>query len=473
MRTFPQRFIERVREMLPADQVDAFLERSTEPLPKTVRLRPDCKIPKDWILKPVAEMPEAFFIDREDRTKPLGKSREHYSGEMYIATLSSLLAAKMLAPDSEDKVLDMCSAPGSKTTFLSDQMDDKGLIVANELSASRSKKLAANLDRLGCTNTVLTQIDGTYMDTFFDQEFDKILLDAPCSSEGAGRKQSDFFEKLWSERKIYEAAKIQKKLIISAFHMLRPDGEMIYSTCTTAPEENEAVVQHLIDTYGDKVQILPLDLGDIPHSTGLTKFFKQKFSTKITKHAKRLWPHLHNDKWDSESFFICRITKKGGISRQPATKARTAAGLKHLGKNQAAETFTRITKQYDIPKDTWKKYSLLDNGGDLYLTSKEVAHFAIKNAHRRAGMNILDKHGNPTNAFAMKFGALANKNIIQLTKEEADKFLQGTDLPLTTPLDTKDGTTLLVKENDRCLGWGKSMQNGYRLKNRLDRATVH
>ena len=459
--------------MLPADQVDAFLERSTEPLPKTVRLRPDTKIPTDWILKPVAEMPEAFFIDREDRTKPLGKSREHYFGQMYIATLSSLLAAKMLAPEPEDKVLDMCSAPGSKTTFLSDQMNDQGVLIANELSASRSKKLAANIDRLGCTNTVITQIDGTYMDTFFDQEFDKILLDAPCSSEGAGRKQSEFFEKYWTERKIYEAAKVQKKLIISAFKMLRPDGEMIYSTCTTAPEENETVVQHLIDTYGDKVEILPIDLGDVPHGIGLTKFFDQKFDPAITKNARRLWPHLHNEKWDSESFFICRIAKRGGLSRQPATKSKAAEGLKHLGKNQAAEVFTRISKQFDIPKDTWKKYSLLDNSGELYICPREVAIFAMRNAYRRAGMHIFDKHGNPTHPFAIKFGKFANKNIVQLNKEDADKFLLGTDLQLKEQLEFKDGTPLLAKEGDNCIGWGKSMQNGYRLKNRLDRGLIN
>ena len=472
MRTFPEKFIQRVREMLPADQVDAFLERATEPLPKTVRLRPNVEIPKDWILKPVAEMPEAFFIDREDRTQALGKSREHFSGDMYIATLSSLLAAKMLSPEPGEKVLDVCAAPGSKTTFLSEQMNNDGVLVANELSASRSKKLAANLDRLGCTNTVITQIDGTYMDTFFDQEFDKILLDAPCSSEGAGRKQSEFFEKFWTERKIYEAAKVQKKLIVAAFKMLRPDGEMIYSTCTTAPEENEAVVQHLIDTFGASVEILPIDLGSVPHGTGLKKFFDETYEPEIAQHARRLWPHLHNEQWDSECFFMCKIAKRGGLSRQPATKAKAAAGLKHLGKNQAAEVFSKISKQYDIPKDTWKGYALLENGGELFLCAKDVAIFATRNAFRRAGMHIADKYGNPTQSFALKFGAFANKNIIQLSSSDANKFLEGLDLQLTEPLAMKDGTTVLVREKGRCIGWGKIMQNGNRLKNRLDRGTI-
>lgn len=472
MRTFPEKFIQRIREMLPADQVDAFLERCTEPLPKTIRVRANAVLPNDWKLTPVAEMPEVFFVNRENRDQALGRTREHFTGEIYIATLSSLFAAKMLAPTPEDKVIDMCAAPGSKTTFLADLMENKNVLVANELSASRSKKLAANIGRLGCTNTVITQIDGTYMDTFFDQEFDKILLDAPCSSEGAGRKQSDFFEKFWTERKIYEAAKVQKKLIVAAFKMLRPDGEMIYSTCTTAPEENEAVVQHLIETFGAQVEILPLDVGSVPHSTGCQTFFDETFEREIAQYSIRLWPHLYSEKWDSECFFMCRIRKNGSLSRTPATKARTAAGLKSFGKNQAAEVFTRISKQFDIPKSTWKPYSLLDHGGDLYLTSKEVTGFAIKNAHRRAGMHIFDTHGNPTQAFALKFGDLSNNNFIQLSKNDANKFLEGLDIQLETALDVKDGTPLLVREGTRCLGWGKAMKNGTRLKNKLDRGTI-
>jgi NOL1/NOP2/fmu family ribosome biogenesis protein len=169
---------------------------------------------------------------------------------------------------------------------------------------------------------------------------------------------------------------------------------------------------------------------------------------------------------------MCKIAKRGGLSRQPATKAKSAAGLKHLGKNQAAEVFSKISKQYDIPKDTWKGYALLDNGGEIFLCSKDVALFATRNAFRRAGMHIADKHGNPTQAFALKFGHLANNNIVQLSKENADKFLEGLDIQLPEPLTMKDGTTVLVREGNRCLGWGKSMQNGHRFKNRLDRGTI-
>ncbi len=254
--------------------------------------------------------------------------------------------------------------------------------------------------------------------------------------------------------------------------MLRPGGEMLYSTCTTAPEENEAIVQHLLDTFKDSVEIMPIELKEIPHSQGLKTFFEQKFSSKISKNVCRLWPHLHSKKWDSECFFLCKIQKKNGLPLPPATKARMASGLKVIGKNQAAEIFSRISKQFGIEKSTWKNYTLLDHGGALFLCSKEIPPFATKNAHRRVGLPLLDKHGNPSMAFALKFGKNANTNIVQLSKAEADSFLTGLDIALSSPVESKDGTPLFVIENKRCIGWGKALRNGTHIKNKVDRELI-
>jgi len=210
MHTFPQRFIERIHEILPPEEWDDFFHKATEPLPRTVRITSNSlsskKIPPFWHLSPVAEIPETYFIERDNQQElPLGKTLEHFSGEMYVASLSSLLAVHVLDPQPEEKILDISAAPGSKTTFIADKMKQTGVLVANEPSSSRSAKLSANLDRMGVLNCVLFQQDGTILDRMFEQEFDRILLDAPCSSEGFGRKRSDFFEKTWQERKIFEA----------------------------------------------------------------------------------------------------------------------------------------------------------------------------------------------------------------------------------------------------------------------------
>ncbi len=208
----PQKFIDRTTEILPKAELDAYFTAATEPLPKTIRINKNLtKTPKGWHLQPTA-IENMFFIDRDDRDEQaLGKTLEHFTGQIYVQSLSSALPVAILNPEPEDKVLDVCSAPGSKTTFLSEKMEGVGCIIANEISSSRSKKLAANVDRLFTANVALMQYDGCRLNDFFVQEFDKILLDAPCSSEAFGRRDSKFFSKMWDEKKIFEASKITKK----------------------------------------------------------------------------------------------------------------------------------------------------------------------------------------------------------------------------------------------------------------------
>jgi len=467
----PKDFQERIKNILPPEEWEAFFECCTEPLPKTIRIAKNAALPKNWDLKPVAGIPEAAFITRPDQQEvALGKTLPHFSGQIYIATLSSLLPITILDPQPEEKILDMCAAPGSKTTFISERMDNTGVLVANELSSSRSKKLTANIDRMGCINTVVTQSDGLFMNKFFNQEFDRILLDAPCSSEGYGRKDAKFFKNQWKESKIFAAAKIQKKLIESAFKMLRPDGVMIYSTCTSAPEENEEVVQHLVDLFPEEVEILNIDLGEVPHSDGIAGF-------EFSQHVKRLWPHKRrgngelgrgNGEWDSECFFLARITKKSPLKKQNPVK-KHLRGLDMLGKNKCAEVFTRLHKKFGFPKDLFAKKTILDREGELFLASKLAGLFAMRNLHRKVGLRLLDKDGNLESAFALAFGKHANKNIVQLKADQKDRWLAGYDIEFPTPLAFENSTEVIVMFEDYCLGTGKILKDGKKLKNKLSR----
>jgi 16S rRNA (cytosine1407-C5)-methyltransferase len=479
MKNFPKRFVERIQEILPQDQWDNFFEMCTEPLPKTIRvskskfgpLQSSANLNPTWELKPVADIPEAFFIDRENRDETaLGRTLEHFCGEIYIASASSLLAAKVLNPEPGDKVLDMCAAPGSKSTFLSEMIGSEGVLVANELSSSRSKKLTANLDRMGCQNVVVLQSDGTNMNTFLDQEFDKILLDAPCSSEGYGRKNSSFFEKMWFEKNIHESSQLQKKLIISAFEMLAPGGEMVYSTCTSAPEENEPVVQHLIDKFEGSVELLPIEIKEIPHTNGIGKFYDQNFSSDISNNVVRLWPHMRSEKWNSEIFFIAKIKKTHAISRRPKISLDRKTPYNILSKNQSAEITTRITKTWGIDKTIFKNYKFLDRNGEISIASDMAAYFGIKNAHRRVGIPIFDKYKNPTTEFSTLFGAIANKNIVQITETDSQKFLTGLDIEYSG--DVPESTPLLIRSGHFCIGWGKAQPKNGKIKNKLDRKLI-
>jgi len=478
MNKFPARFVERLEALLPKDEVAPFLEHCTAPLPKVVRLKNKSLVDKPgWTLAPTA-VPEGFFINREDQNElPLGKTLEHFTGDIYSQSLSSMLPVVVLNPQRDEKVLDLCAAPGSKTSFLAQRMGNTGLIVANEPSGSRAKKLAANIDRTASFNTVMIQSDGTILNSFLGQEFDRILLDAPCSSEGYGRRDNTFFEKMWSEPKIFMAAKLQKRLIESAWEMLIPGGIMVYSTCTSAPEENECVVQHLLDTYPSTVEILPTGLENVPHAKSLEAWEAQSFDKDITEHAQRFYPHLSSETWNSESFFVCKLRKAEAVKRVPPKKPNQLTEAKVFKKNQNAEVVTQIAKKFGLEK-TWPQ--LLMEGKpqfyikqhELYLTTPQAAQFMQSNLFRRVGLRIRDKDDNLTTEFAMQIGAHATKNVAELDADQTERWLQGYDIPTTdkTLTSLKNGSAVLVRHQNHGLGWGKVI-NG-KIKNKLDRDLV-
>jgi 16S rRNA (cytosine1407-C5)-methyltransferase len=473
----PQKFLDRVQKILPESEWASFAEKCTEPLPKTIRTIPGFKNPTGWTLKETA-LENVFFIDRDDRESlPLGKTLAHICGEIYIQSLSSMLPVALLNPQPGEKILDLCGAPGSKTTLISEKMEHRGCLVANEVSSSRSKKLAANLSRMQSHNAIMTQTDGVALSHFLGQEFEKILLDAPCSSEGYGRKDAEFYEKMWSEKKIFQAAKLQKKLIESAFEMLVPGGTMLYSTCTTAPEENELVLLHLLKKYPE-AEIQPVKLKNIPHHPGISQWENQKIPESLYKNVARLYPHLQNQWWDSECFFVALIKKKTSLKRLPPKKMPVKNPPQILKKNKQAEIITRLSKQFGIEKKalihdpffTSTRYTLAEKEGEIYLSTRETIQFAQKNLTRKWGTKILDKTGRITHEWARSYGALATKNCVEITPHEKKRWLSGYDLPEGEENHSEITNTRLIQYQGRCLGLGKKMEG--KIKNKLPRDLV-
>ncbi len=471
---FPQKFIARISKILPRKELDDFFKNTTEPLPKTIRLNTKFVQPLGWHLKKTA-ISNMFFIDRDDRQEiPLGRTDAHFCGEIYSQSLSSFLPVEILDGQPGEKILDLCAAPGSKTTAIAERLENSGVVVANEMSSSRAKKLAANVDRIGTRNVVIIQNNGIYLNIFFDQEFDKILVDAPCSSEAFGRRDSKFFEKMWHEKNIFASAKIQKKLLESAFRMCRPGGEIIYSTCTSAPEENEEVVQFLCSMFGDAVEILPINLPNkVLFRNGVKKWNNKKIEPEISKNVIRIWPHLKNEFWNSEQFFCARIKKINPLKDQLDKKTSPKKSpIKIFGKNASAEIMTRIRKTFGIDRKVFGKYSLLEKNGNIFITTKSASMFAKQNPHRRVGMKIIDQDGNFSTEFAVKFGREATKNIFEMNQEQKLKFLAGFDLFLDKGIEMKNGDQIFMRYENRCFGVGKIMNDGKKIKNKLDRTWI-
>ena len=246
-------------------------------------------------IRPVQWYKDAFISDEPE----VGATFEHLSGEIYVQELVSMLPPLLVKDRIEDKIiLDGCAAPGSKTTQLAAMMKNKGLLVANDISYSRIKALKFNQEKAGAANTIITNKDLRH---FPKMEFDVIILDAPCSSEGTIRKNFGI-SSLWSEKHINNLSKLQKQLITKAFDLLAPGGFMVYSTCTFAPEENEAVVDHLLSNT--EAKLMDIQLSGLRFSKTIEEWKGTEFSSEVKK-ARRIWPHHNN----TGGFFLAKVTK--------------------------------------------------------------------------------------------------------------------------------------------------------------------
>ena len=260
------------------------------------------------ISQPWKNYPEVMIVENNLEPGELGRALEHLLGYYYIQELASMLPIIAIQPKESETILDLCSAPGSKTTQLASEMQNSGLIIANEVSLGRIKILASNLERCGVTNAIISRKDGIALCKRIKKynpelKFDKILVDAPCSGEGTLRSSPKTY-KMWNIKTVKALLKIQKQLVLSAFEILKPNGVLIYSTCTHAPEENEGVVDAVLQELGNKIKLEKIFL-PIKFREGITNWENEKFSKEVKKCA-RIYPHDNN----TEGFFIAKMRKR-------------------------------------------------------------------------------------------------------------------------------------------------------------------
>ena len=253
---------------------------------------------KGWTLEPIPWCGEGFWISHPER-RDVGNLLEHHLGQIYVQEAASLIPPLVLLPKPGELVLDMCAAPGSKTTQMGAMMRNQGLLIANDYKGERMQSLGINLQRVGLTNVVLTKMHGK---RFYRFQFDKILLDAPCSGTGAIRKSLKTIA-IWNPLMITKLARQQKELIANAFENLKEGGEMAYSTCSLEPEENEGVVDFLLQKY-PTARLERIYLSGLKRSPAILEFAGMQYHPSI-KECLRLWPQDN----DTEGFFVCKIRK--------------------------------------------------------------------------------------------------------------------------------------------------------------------
>lgn len=253
---------------------------------------------KGWKLEPIPWCKEGFWIEHPVR-RDVGNLLEHHLGKIYVQEAASMIPPLVLNPKPGEIVLDMAAAPGSKTTQMGIMMENKGLIVANDNKGIRMQSLGINVQRSGLTNVLISLMTGK---RFYQFQFDKILLDAPCSGTGTIRKSLKTI-RIWNPGTIVSLSRQQKELIQRAFENLKPGGEMVYSTCSVEPEEDEGVVDFLLKTF-ETAEIVKIKVPGLKVSPAVLEFNGVKYDPRV-KHCLRIWPQDN----DTEGFFVCKIKK--------------------------------------------------------------------------------------------------------------------------------------------------------------------
>jgi 16S rRNA (cytosine1407-C5)-methyltransferase len=255
-------------------------------------------------LKPVAIswLSDAFVLPATDRRRLLS-SRACSEGRLYVQNLSSMLPPVVLSPLPGERVLDLAAAPGSKTHQIVCMMEDRGEIAAVERVRSRYYKLRDNMNRLGVSSVRILLRDGSTVWRNRPGYFDRVLVDAPCSSEGRFRVEDPETFSYWSPRKIREMVRKQSRLLFSGIKCLRPGGVLVYSTCSFAPEENEGVVARMIDQFGVQIEIEEPRIALPNMRDGLTAWKHRRFPAQVAR-CRRVLPTS-----TMEGFFLCRIKK--------------------------------------------------------------------------------------------------------------------------------------------------------------------
>jgi len=296
---------------MPDLDLDLLLEAYRKPLPTSFRVN-TLKMDEHEILEMLKEKGISFkeipwarygYVV-EHGSIDLGKTLEHMLGLIYIQAPISMLPVEVLDPKPGEKVLDLCAAPGSKSTQIAQLLNGLGVLVANDISFERVKALASNLQRFGVLNVIITLMDGRKFPRFARECFDKVLVDAPCSSLGIVSKNWGI-ARSWSPEIAKRLSKVQRQLIVAGFDCLKPGGELVYATCTLTVEENEMVVQHLLERRESAV-LKEIDLPSLRYRSGIVEWNGIELGKELRK-TVRIMPY---DNW-AEGFYIARILKEG------------------------------------------------------------------------------------------------------------------------------------------------------------------
>ena len=409
---------------------------------------------KDASLKMVPWNDSGFYYDEENHP---GKHPFHEAGVYYIQEPSAMVPGVLIDAQPGEKVLDLCAAPGGKTTQIAASMKGKGLLVTNEINSGRAKILAENVERMGIRNAVVTNETSGALAKRFEGFFDRIMVDAPCSGEGMFRKNDEALSE-WSYENVIMCAERQAQILDDAAVMLKPGGRIVYSTCTFAPEENEISIIDFLERHPDFELVSNEDmkekLGSIQElnfknlgGTDTAQGWK-KVSEEVVQKTFRLWPH----KLDGEGHFAAVLEKKSENSISDNVDCDTP--VKNSDIKKIKEYLGDILQEECFSEDGILGTGRLETFGEnVYLVPTQMIALGGLRI-MRAGLHLGTLQKNrfePAHALALAIRPCDAKRTINLSLPDAQDYIKG----LTKNVEADKGW-MLVLADGFSLAWGKN-----------------
>lgn len=402
-------------------------------------------------LRPVPWCAEGFYYRPESRP---GRHVLHEAGAYYIQEPSAMAVVSLLDPRPGDAVLDLCAAPGGKTTHAAERLRGEGLLVCNEIHPARAKILSQNVERMGIQNAVVTNEDSGKLLRYFPGFFNRIVVDAPCSGEGMFRKDEQARAE-WSEENVRLCAARQQEILDNAAGMLKPGGTIVYSTCTFSPEEDEGSVSAFLERHPEfsvvrvpEEKKLPgLCHGRPEWSPGCREELAATF---------RIWPH----RAEGEGHFLALLRKDGADEPEAAGDA---GKMRRSGKSRGPRFWDdraglKILQEFldATLKERWGTERLVLFGDQIYrLPEGMIPVEGLRVLRPGLHLGTLKKGRlEPSHSLALALHPGEVRQVLRLDPESRDAaaYLAGS----TLPVDSSLRGWVLVCAGDYSLGWGKA-----------------
>lgn len=425
-------------------------------------------------IRRVPFIPNGFYYNESDQP---ARHPYYFGGLYYIQEPSAMTPASLLPVCPGDKVLDLCAAPGGKSTELAARLAGEGLLVANDISNSRAKALLKNIELFGVRNAVVVSESPSKLAESFSGYFDKILVDAPCSGEGMFRKSPSII-KNWEQYGVEYYNKLQKEILPFAVSMLKPGGYLLYSTCTFSPEENEGTIAYIHEMF-PKLEVVPAIMDSVTDEVMKTLDEEDKLrllqmskrdnvsyegfafghpewadGQEYLKQCIRLWPH----KLEGEGHFVTLLKKRGGIEQNHSSYVVPIKEQKLISE-EARQFLDSLHFKIDYSRITVREDRLfLLPEGIVDLKGLRVL---------RSGLLLGEMKKNrfePSQALASSLKVTDYDNVYNLSIEDEDviRYLKCESIDVKDE-KCKDGWVLVCVEGFP-LGWGKLNKKSFKNK---------